>query len=218
MMKTDFNTLLFDLDATLYPESNGLWKVIRERIVLYMRERMNIPEDRIDALRDHYYLTYGTTLQGLQAHYAVDPVDYHDFVHNIPLADYIQPDSALRAMLLSIPHRRWIFTNSDLAHTRRVLAALGVEDCFEGIIDVWAIAPHCKPHKEAYHMALALAQISDPRQCIFLDDSTRNLAPAHEMGIFTVLVGKNGNHPSADRSLEVIHDLRKVVPEIWSQS
>jgi len=214
-MKNHFDTLFFDLDATLYPESNGLWMVIRERIVRYMSERMNIPKDRIDTLRDHYYVTYGTTLQGLQAHYDIDPTDYLNFVHNISLADYIQPDSVLRDMILSIPHRRWIFTNSDTDHTLRVLAALGIEDCFEGIVDVWSIVPHCKPQKEAYQMALKLAQISDPRQCIFLDDSTRNLATAQEMGIFTILVGDKRNHPAADRSIGVIHDLPKFVPEIW---
>lgn len=32
-----FDTIFFDLDSTLYPESNGLWQVIRERIDLYMR-------------------------------------------------------------------------------------------------------------------------------------------------------------------------------------
>ena len=64
-------------------------------------------------------------------------------------------------------------------------------------------------------MALKLAQISDPHQCIFLDDSTRNLAPAQEMGIFTVLVGDKGIHPTADRSIGDIHDLPNAVPEIW---
>jgi len=214
-MKNQFDILLFDLDATLYPESNGLWKVIRERIVRYMSEHMKIPGDQIDILRDHYYVTYGTTLQGLQAHYDIDPADYLHFVHDIPLTDYIQPDSVLREMILSIPHRRWIFTNSDKDHTIRVLAALGIENCFEGIVDVWSITPHCKPQKEAYQLALKLAKISDPHQCIFLDDSTRNLAPAQEMGIFTILVGDKEKHPAADRSIGVIHDLPKVMPEIW---
>ncbi|MEN8172295.1 MAG: pyrimidine 5'-nucleotidase [Chloroflexota bacterium] len=214
-MKNQIDTLLFDLDATLYPESNGLWKVIRERIVRYMDERMHIPIEHIDKLRDDYYVTYGTTLQGLEAHYDIDPADYLNFVHNIQLSDFIQPDTALREMLLSIPHRRWIFTNSDKDHTVRVLAALGIEDCFDGIVDVWAIRPHCKPQKEAYQMALKLADIRDPQQCVFLDDSTRNLVPAQEMGIYTVLVGAKENHPSADRIISGIHELPRAVPEIW---
>ena len=214
-MNAQNNTLLFDLDATLYPESNGLWKVIRERIVRYMDERLNIPIDRIDTLRDDYYATYGTTLQGLQAHYKIDPADYLDFVHNIPLDEFIQPDKVLRNMLSNIPHRCWIFTNSDAAHTHRVLQALGIEDCFEGIIDVWKISPYCKPQIEAYKMALIHANINDPSQCIFLDDSPRNLVPANELDIFTVLVGKNGSHPSANRCIEVIHDLNSILNEIW---
>ncbi|MBE9523819.1 MAG: pyrimidine 5'-nucleotidase [Chloroflexi bacterium] len=214
-MITQIDTLLFDLDATLYPKSNGLWEVIRERMVMYMHDRLNIPLDRIDSIRDHYYVTYGTTLQGLQAHYEFDPRDYLDYVHNIPLDDFIQPDKILRKMLLSIPHRCWIFTNSDKDHTLRVLKALEIDDCFEGIIDVWTISPYCKPQREAFKMALKHANISDPGQCIFLDDSPRNLSTAHDMGIFTILVGENGNHPSADRCMEVIHDLTITLPEIW---
>ncbi len=167
--------------------------VIRERIGSYMRERLNIPADRIDALRNHYYVTYGTTLQGLLLHYDIDPSDYLDYVHDIPLTDYIQPDWSLREMLISIPQKSWIFTNSDYNHTRRVLAALRIEDCFEGIVDVWAISPYCKPQKEAYQLALKLTQISDTSQCIFLDDSPRNLVPAKQIGFFTILVGKNGS-------------------------
>ena len=61
-----FETLFFDLDATLYPESNGLWPEIRKNIDRYMLERMNIPETEIPKLRENYYLHYGTTLRGLQ--------------------------------------------------------------------------------------------------------------------------------------------------------
>ena len=32
-----FDTIFFDLDATLYPESNGLWPAIREKIDQYMK-------------------------------------------------------------------------------------------------------------------------------------------------------------------------------------
>lgn len=211
------NTLFFDLDATLYPESNGLWPAIRERIGRYMREVMHLPEDEIPRLREHYYLNYGTTLRGLQTQYAIDTRAYLDFVHNLPLDEYLHPDPGLRALLLSLPQRRWIFTNSDRPHTERVLETLGIEDCFEGIVDVYALEPYCKPQMEAYRLALDFAGVADPKDCALLDDSTRNLAPARAMGIFTVLVGSNGTHPAADRTLMDIHDLRQAVPEFWDR-
>ena len=210
------NTVFFDLDATLYPESNGLWPAIRVKIDQYMREQMNIPAAEIPKLREYYYLHYGTTLRGLQIHYGIEAKRYLNYVHDLPLHKYLKPDPALRDMLLSIPKRRWVFTNSDRPHAERVMSMLGIEDCFDGMVDVYAMEPHCKPKQEAYDFALKLAGGADPRTCALLDDSTRNLAPAKEMGFFTILVGQNGTHPTADRTLPDIHKLPKVAPEFWS--
>jgi putative hydrolase of the HAD superfamily len=210
-----FESIFFDLDATLYPESNGLWPAIRIRIDQYMRERMNLPEAEIPKLREYYFRNYGTTLRGLQIHYGIEARDYLNYVHDLPLHQYLQPDPALRAMLLSLPSDRWIFTNSDRAHAERVMAALGITDCFEGMVDVYTLEPHCKPRPEAYHLALEIAGVTNPQKCALLDDSPRNLAPAKAMGLFTILIGQNGNHASADRSLANIHDLPEIVPELW---
>lgn len=207
------DTVFFDLDATLYPESNGLWPAIRVKIDQYLREQMNIPAAEIPELREFYYLHYGTTLRGLQIHYGIEAKHYLNYVHDLPLHKYLQPDPALRNMLLSIPRRRWIFTNSDHPHAERVMAMLGIGDCFEGMVDVYAMEPHCKPQQESYEFALEFAGAADPKTCALLDDSTRNLAPAKEMGFFTILVGQNGTHPTADRTLVDIHNLLKVVPE-----
>ncbi|MBN1667633.1 MAG: pyrimidine 5'-nucleotidase [Anaerolineales bacterium] len=211
----NFDVIFFDLDATLYPGSNGLWPAIGARIDRYMYERLGFDRAQISELRHHYYLQHGTTLCGLQKFHQVDAKDYLDFVHDLPLTDYLQPDPALRAMLLSLPARRWVFTNSDAPHAKRVLRRLGIEDCFEGMIDIFALAPACKPHPEAYQLALQMTGQPIPGRCALLDDSPRNLETAKELGIFTVLVGSNGTHPVADRNLVDIHDLRVAVPEFW---
>jgi pyrimidine 5'-nucleotidase len=145
----------------------------------------------------------------------VDPKDYLDFVHDLPLNEYLEPDPELREMLLGIPRRRWILTNSDAPHATRVINILGISDCFEGIIDVWRMDPYVKPMKEAYRFALDLIGGATPGQCALLDDSPRNLETAKEMGIFTILVGQDGNNTFADRTILDIHDLQKAVPEFW---
>jgi pyrimidine 5'-nucleotidase len=210
-----FTTIFFDLDATLYPESNGLWPAIRARIDQFMHQRVGISENAIPHLRKKYYDRYGTTLRGLQANYNVDPEEFLDYVHDLPLDEYLQPDPSLRRLLGSIPYSRWIFTNADLKHAQRVLDMLGIEDCFQGMIDVWAMDPYCKPQVNAYLKALSITNDTNPRTCAFLDDSIRNLIPARKLGFFTVLVGKDKNHPSADRTLSDLKDLRTSVPELW---
>ncbi len=210
-----YKTIFFDLDSTLYPESNGLWAAIRKRIDRYMHERMGLPKRDIPRLRNDFLNTHGTTLRGLQIHYHIDPADYLNFVHDLPLLEYLSPDPVLREILLGIPGQRWIFTNADLPHAIRVLDILGIQDCFDGIIDILTLDPLCKPKAEAYTFALTHVEAQDPNCCVLLDDSIRNLIPAKDLGLFTVLIGTNGTHPKVDRSMVDIHNLPKFVPDLW---
>lgn len=210
-----FDSLYFDLDDTLYPASSGLWEAIRDRMNTYMQRIIDLPIPEIVSLRQGYLEKYGTTLRGLQAHYDVDVDEYLAYVHDLPLEKFINPDPDLRSLLLSLPQRRWIFTNSDSNHANRVLNILGISDCFNGIIDIRAIDFDCKPDKIAYQKALSVAGDDDPKHCVIFDDALRNLSTARDIGFFTVLVGKNGSEPSVDRSITSLHELRDCMPELW---
>ncbi len=207
-----YTTLFFDLDDTLYPSSTGLWQVIRERMSIYMAERLGIAQDEIPHLRRHYFENYGTTLRGLQIHHHVNAEDYLAFVHDVPLANFMQPRPELRTLLLSLPQPRWIFTNADENHAHRVLTILGITDCFTGIIDVRSVGFACKPEELAFRRALALASENNPQQCILFDDSLRNLAGAQRLGFTTVLIDENGDHHNPD-ALKSSH-LKDATPMI----
>lgn len=211
-----YTTLFFDLDDTLYSHANGLWAAIRERMGLYMAERMGIPPERVPTLREHYYRTYGTTLRGLQLHFRVNPQEYLDYVHDLPLEQYLQPRPELRPLLMGLPQRRWIFTNADVNHARRVLTILGLSDCFEGIIDIYALDFVCKPQEEAYLRALRLAGATDAKRCVLVDDSLANLEAARPLGFTTVWVTTQAEaHPAADYTLEDLAFLPRVMPILW---
>jgi pyrimidine 5'-nucleotidase len=213
-MKID--TIFFDLDSTLYPESSGLWQAIRCRIDSYMLDEMGFSEQEIPTLRQKYLSEHGTTLKGLQIHHLIDPSHYLNYVHDLPLHDFLTSDPNLREILLSIPKCRWIFTNADADHANRVTSTLGISDCFDGVIDIHSLVPYCKPEKAAFSRALELAGNLTSKRCAFLDDSPINITVAKELGFFTILVGKNGNYKGTDRCVETIHQLPDVVPEFWS--
>lgn len=210
-----YTTLFFDLDDTLYASGNGLWSAIRERMSLYMYERLGLPQAEIPGLRRHYYETYGTTLRGLQKHFNVDADEYLAYVHDLPLSQYIQADPELVILLDGLKQSKWIFTNADDAHARRVLATLQLNNCFHGIVDVRAMQFHCKPEPESFQIAMQLAGEDDPQRCLMLDDSPANLAPARALGFGTVLVGRNGDDLQADYSITRLNELRSVLPELW---
>ena len=193
-----FSTIFFDLDDTLYPPSTGLWKAIKERMNLYMRERMGIPEQDVPALREQYFKMYGTTLRGLQALHNVDAQDYLAFVHDLPLKDYLIPNPILRDVIASLPSRKLIFTNADVPHARRVLAALELDGLFDAIVDVNAVAPYCKPMPESFAIAQEIAGEPDPRKCAIIDDLPRTTRAALDVGMASLLYGTD--EPTAEAS------------------
>ncbi|MEP0806248.1 MAG: pyrimidine 5'-nucleotidase [Chloroflexota bacterium] len=192
-----FTTIFFDLDDTLYPASSGLWHAIKERMNRYMTERMGLPADQVPALREQYYKTYGTTLRGLQAHHNVDTQDYLAYVHDLPLEEYLTPNPRQREIIASLPTRNLIFTNADVHHARRVLAVLQLDDLFETIVDVNAVAPYCKPMPESFAIAQDLADEPDPRKCVVIDDLPRTTRAALNVGMASILYGTEEPTPDA---------------------
>jgi len=192
-----FTTLFFDLDDTLYPSSTGLWQAIRERMNLYMRDRMGLPEKDVPALREQYYKMYGTTLRGLQARHNVDVQDFLAFVHDLPLDQYLTPNPTQREVIASLPSRKLIFTNADVHHARRVLAALNLDDLFETIVDINTVAPYCKPMPESFAIAQELADEPDPRKCVLIDDLPRTTRAALDVGMASLLYGTDEPTPEA---------------------
>jgi putative hydrolase of the HAD superfamily len=193
-----FTTIFFDLDDTLYPSSTGLWKGIKDRMNIYMRDRLGIPEDDVPHLREQYFKMYGTTLRGLEKRHNVDREDFLAFVHDLPLREYLTPNPILREVIASLQTRNLIFTNADVNHARRVLAALQLDDLFETIIDVNAVAPYCKPMPESFAIAMELANEPDPRKCVVIDDLSRTTRAALEVGMASLLYGCD--EPSTDAS------------------
>ena len=210
-----YTTVFFDLDDTLYAPETGIWGAIRERMNRYMLEVLHIPSEQVSALRHFYFETYGTTLRGLQYHYHVDAADFLAYVHDLPIEDILKPDPELRAFLLSIPHPCFVFTNADHRHAERVLSSLGIRDCFEDVIDVIAMDFHCKPETAAYQIALQCAGGPAPQECVYLDDSARNLAPAQQLGFYTVLIGQHAANPIGALAINRPQDLRCALPELW---
>ena len=210
-----FTTIFFDLDDTLYPSKTGLWKAIKERMNIYMRERMGFPEDQIAHIRDKYFLQYGTTLRGLQAHHEIDVQDFLAFVHDLPLKEYLTPNPLVRDVIASLPHRKLIFTNADVPHAERVLTVLGLRDLFDTIVDVNAIDPYCKPMPESFQIAMRAAGETDPSKCVMIDDIHRTTNAASKAGLFSILYNETFPAGSADAHLT---DWDQLIPILESQN
>ena len=59
------SAVLFDLDNTIYSAASGVMKGIDVRITEYVQNLLGLEIEQARELRQHYYMTYGTTLNGL---------------------------------------------------------------------------------------------------------------------------------------------------------
>ncbi|MCS7220929.1 MAG: pyrimidine 5'-nucleotidase [Anaerolineae bacterium] len=209
MRSIPIQCVLFDLDDTLYPRHVGLMDRVHERMDEWIVRHLGISYWESAMLRQRFYEQYGTSMAGLLAEYHIDPDDFLHYVHDFSPSDLLQPDPALHQALCRIPLRRVVFTNGTRAHAYRVLDALGIETLFERVIDVVDVGYVSKPAPLAYQRALALLHLA-PGQCIMVEDSPRNLAPARAMGMITVLVGDKP-HQVADYHVPEITWVAEVV-------
>ncbi len=205
--------ILFDLDETLYPEEMGLMATRNQRICDYMETRLGIDPSEVKRLRQEYYRQYGTTAQGLYLHHDLDMVDYQAYAHDVRVEDYLAPDPLLDGMLERMEAEKAIFTNSPMDYVRRVLRALGVERHFSHIFDIFFLEYITKPDKRAY-LKVMEALRCEGRDCLLVDDLTRNLKPGKELGMMTVLVGNPGDDEAkevVDFAIPRVIDLESIV-------
>ena len=91
---TAIKHLLFDLDDTLYTDVSGLFDEVGLRIEQWTLQALHVSETEARILRRHYFTTYGTTMAGLlREHPGVDIDDYLDYVHDLDITRYLDPDS-----------------------------------------------------------------------------------------------------------------------------
>jgi putative hydrolase of the HAD superfamily len=179
--------LVFDLDQTIYSRRSGLMQAIGERIMSYMIERMGMDPEVVPELRRRYYKQYGTTSRGLSALHDLDVDDYMEYVHDLPLAEYIGPDPELDRVLGELPQRKVIFTNATAGHARAVLDVMRLAHHFEGVYDVYFCGNKGKPALSAYQLLLDTLG-TQAQSCLLVEDSVANLVPARRLGMTTVLV------------------------------
>jgi len=184
---THIDTWLFDLDNTLYPPECELMALVDERMNQFIMRQSGLDRAGAKDLRHRYYMEHGTTLAGLMAHHGVDPAAFIAEVQEVSM-DSVVEDPALREGLLRLPGRRLVFTNAGGDYAEKVLVRLGVADLFEDVFHIAAADYIPKPQAGCFDRMTARHGVSAPSACFF-EDMERNLAPAAELGMTTVLVG-----------------------------
>jgi putative hydrolase of the HAD superfamily len=194
---------VFDLDNCLYPASTGLFALIDERMGAYIQRLLDCDPVEARRVQKAHFHEHGTTLAGLMKEHGVDPQDFLNDVHDIPL-DCVKADERLAAALGRLPGRRFVFTNGDAPYAWRVLEAIGVRDRFDDLHDIHASELRPKPNPHGYELLCKRFGI-DPKHALLVDDMAQNLKPAKALGMTTVWVdngSERGSHSADDSYID----------------
>ena len=188
----DAQYLIFDLDNTLYSHELGLIRQVESRMTNFIADTLDVDDEKAAEIRSHYYHTYGTTLKGLMDLHQIDPDYFLDYVHDID-SSIVKENPILNELLHALDKQKLIFTNGSKKHAENILSQLGVNGHFNDIFDIVAADFIPKPHMPTYVKLCQEYQLT-PEKCIFFDDLVKNLIPAAEIGMTTVLLTTECGH------------------------
>lgn len=181
------DTWVFDLDQTLYPPEAEVMALIEGKMTAFVARETGLSRDEAFKLQKSYLSEHGTTLAGLMAHYGVEPRRFLDEVHDVSIDD-LHPDPELNALIAALPGRKLVFTNGDERHAVRILAKLEMTLLFAGVFHLEHANWIPKPNLVTFERMTAAHDVT-PTRAAFFEDSPKNLKPAHQLGMKTVLVG-----------------------------
>ncbi len=202
--------LIFDLDNTIYSPESGLFKAVDNRINLYLKKYLKIPENKVNELRKNYWLKYGTTLNGLMRFHNINPVHYLEFVHDVEINEFLKEDEELKKIFSQIDCKKFIFTNGYKPFALNVLNSLGIINYFDEVFDILWMNYIPKPKIYGYLKLLKTLKVSG-KKCIIFDDFPLNLLPAKWIEMTTILVNKRKiNYSFIDRRICKIKELKNL--------
>ncbi|MFN8732651.1 MAG: pyrimidine 5'-nucleotidase, partial [Hyphomonadaceae bacterium] len=174
---------VFDLDNTLYPAECDLFAQIDERMTEFVGSYLGLAYDAAKAKQKHYYTTYGTTLNGMMREHAMPASAFLDYVHDLDYSPVVLAPK-LRAAIEALPGRKMVFTNGSRGHAERTLTALGLDNVFHDLFDIEATGYVPKPKREAFDVLID-RHVVEPTKAVMVEDLSRNLLTAHELGFST---------------------------------
>jgi len=113
---------IFDLDNTLHDARARIFPAMHDQINAFLQRHFGIDEAGANRMREHFWRTYGTTLNGLMRHHGVHPRQFLAETHVFPeLADLVVRENALKHALERLGGTKIIFSNAPRHYVGQVL-------------------------------------------------------------------------------------------------
>ena len=205
---------IFDLDNTLHDARARIFPAMHDQINAFLRRHFSVDEAEANRMREHFWRTYGTTLNGLMRHHGVHPRHFLAETHVFPeLADLVVRENALKHALQRLGGTKLVFSNAPRRYVGQVLQAIGLARSFDGVYAIEDARYRGKPALHGFHFLLRKHNL-DPHRCAMVDDMLENLRAAHRLGMSTVWVSSARRRvPYVDVRVSSVTELpRKIRP------
>jgi putative hydrolase of the HAD superfamily len=203
---------IFDLDNTLHDARARIFPAMHEQINAYLRRYFGVDQAGADEMRQRFWRSYGTTLNGLMRHHGADPRHFLRETHVFPeLADMVVRENALRHALARLGGTKLLFSNAPRHYVDQVLRAISLERYFDAVYTIEDARYRGKPALQGFHVLLRKHHL-DPHRCAFIDDALENLRAAHRLGMSTVWVSHERRRvPFVDLRVASVRELPRLV-------
>lgn len=202
---------LFDYDLTLYgTEERCVINSLDHRISLFVQKTVGGDFESAHKIRTDYLERFGTTLAGLMVMNQVDPDEFFDFIHQPEYLIYPKKAPEKLELLQSLKGSRFVFTNGRRDWSEAGMSHMGIDSAIDGVLDLKQLDWVGKPHDSAYEKAEEW--LGKRTQIVLLEDSLRNLEPAHRRGWTTVFVNPSADVPDwVDFHIPHLLDLARIL-------
>lgn len=191
-------TIIWDLDNTLYFETEEYKNKLNEVTAKAAIEKFNVPLDfatATDKVKESYEV-YRDGLEIFAREYKIPHKDLYVSYHNYKsdLIDMIQPYPNLASELASIGCPQYVFSTSSRDICEKILKHIGLYEFFKGrFYSVEDFNVYKKNESSEVYQKLCETIGEKPENCIFVDDSYSNLHYAKEIGMTTVRIYYRNN-------------------------
>jgi len=212
--------LFFDVGDTLYVNEDMEKAYPRQLVELIARTRTieiadakQLLSDTTEALNaSEKHVTKVRAMKEL----GFTRAEVHEAFCKVDPKQFLSPDPALAELLrhLSTTYRLGVISNFKRAHLAQILQALGLEEAWFPLMVTEDIVQEIKPDPEPFLKAIELAAVP-AGECVYVGDSpSKDMRPAKEVGMLTILVKKDPVEDDlkyADACISVISELKTLL-------
>lgn len=240
----EVDTLIFDIDDTLYPVSSGFSDHRNDAVPKFMVANLGFAsEEAAEKLRTEYFKKYHSSNKGLIVaeqegrlpegkHFDKDDLDRY-WAENLQFETYIKPNEEFLKVLgefSAAGFKMILFSNSTRRYVMKCCDVLKLRPFFsdDRIFAVDDVLPACKPEVAAFNKVLDSVG-STAAKAVMFEDSIKNCRAAKAMGMGTVLIDEglaggeallledtaDASDPAVDCVMSHISEIREKLPCLW---